>query len=307
MNPAGASLPTRTVHLLVNPTAGRGRGRRLLPQVMHRLQATPGLDVRFHVGASYREQQRLASDIVASAGRFDTLAVMGGDGMVHLGLNACALTPVPLCVLPVGTGNDFCRGAGLPTTLDGAVDALVRGWSRATDLMRTDDATGTRWVGSVLSTGYDAAVNHRANHLSERYRAFGGLAYGGVAIAELARFTPLPYRLVVDGNPRNLDAILVAVGNAGYFGGGMHICPDADVTDGLLDVVVVHAAGPALLRILPRLYRGTHVDHPLVETFRAREIRVDGQGLRPMGDGEELGTVPVLATCVPDAVKLVVA
>jgi diacylglycerol kinase (ATP) len=236
----------------------------------------------------------------------DSLLVMGGDGMMHLGLNACAATKVPLGLIPAGTGNDFCRGVGVPSSAAGAVRTIVGGHTRRIDLM---SATGHlaggaehRWVGSIVSTGYDGRVNFRTNNL--RW-SFGGLAYAWSALAELSQFDPLPYRLVIDGEPRNQTAMFVAVGNAGWFGGGMQVCPGADVADGLLDLTVIHPVSRAtLLRLLPSIYTGRFVHDPAVEQLRAREVVVDGDGLYAMADGEELGPVPLTLKAVGDCLTI---
>jgi diacylglycerol kinase (ATP) len=145
-------------------------------------------------------------------------------------------------------------------------------------------------------------VNYRTNQL--RW-SFGGLAYAWSALAELSRFDPLPYRLVIDGVKRTQTAMFVAVGNAGWFGGGMQACPTADVTDGLLDLTVIHPVSRAtLLRLLPAIYTGKFVRDPAVELLRAEEVVVDGDGLYAMADGEELGPVPLTLRAVRDCLTI---
>jgi diacylglycerol kinase (ATP) len=101
--------------------------------------------------------------------------------------------------------------------------------------------------------------------------------------------------------------MFVAVGNAGVFGGGMRACPDADVTDGLLDVTVINPVSRfTLLRLLPRMFDGGFVHDPAVERLRAREVIVDGDGLFGMADGEELGAVPLHLRAVPDILSVFV-
>lgn len=291
--------------LVVNPTSGRGRAERLLPRVTDEL--------RRGLPAAQLDVVRSTSqaDAVARCEAFvdegvDALLVMGGDGMAHVGLNAAATTGVPLGVIPAGTGNDFCRGMGLPRRVGLAVQAVVAGRERAVDLARlTRPDAPDEWVGSVLSTGYDARVNRRTNAVGTSLGPLSQLAYAGVALAELATFRPLHYRLVVDGALRELDAMFVAVANAGCFGGGMQVCPDARVDDGLLDVLVVHPMGRGtLLRLLPQIFSGGHAGHPTVEFLRARTVRVDGGGLFAMADGEEMGPVPVEATCAGGVLRV---
>lgn len=289
---------------VVNPSAGRGRARRLLPRVTTELfERVPGLAVTVHEATSYDDASAACADAVASGA--DALVVMGGDGMAHLGLNACATTGVPLGVLPAGTGNDFCRGVGLPTHWRDAVATIVAGGVRTIDLMRVSGATASgapEYVGSIVSTGFDEKVNHRANTMPV---SLGAPTYAWSVLYELRRFEPLRYRLVVDGEARELNAMLVAVGNAGIFGGGIRICPDADVTDGLLDVTIVHEVGRGtLLRLFPQLFTGSFVSHPAVERLRAREVTVDGDDLWSMADGERLGRVPLACQAAAGVLKV---
>ncbi len=291
----------RRVHLVVNPTAGRGRARRLLPKVADALRAALPSDALRIVEATDAEHAEAACrTAVAEA---DVLLVMGGDGMAHLGLNACAGTPVPLGVLPAGTGNDLCRGLGLPLGVRDAVVAVTQGRRRRVDLAQVTKPDGTtRWVGCVVSSGFDSRVALRAAALRV---PLGPLAYAACALAELRTFRPLRYRLKVDGAPRELDSMAIFVANAEFFGGGMRAAPGADVHDGLLDVTVIHPVGRAtLLRLLPSLYSGGFVRHPAIERFRASEVVVDGDGLIGSGDGEELGDVPLRVASVSNALHV---
>ncbi len=295
------STGARRFDLVVNPTAGRGRARRILPTVARVLRASlPATALRIvealdaeHAEASCRE----------AAAEADALLVMGGDGMAHLGLNACAGTEVPLGVLPAGTGNDLCRGLGLPLRIRDAVAALTRGTTRAVDLARVTRPDGSqRWVGCVVSTGFDSRVALRTTAMRI---SLGPVAYAVSALAELPTFTPLRYRLTIDGEHRELDSMAIFVANAEFFGGGMRAAPGADVDDGLLDVTVIHPVPrTTLLRLLPSLYTGGFVTHPAVERFRASEVVVDGDGLIGSGDGEALGDVPLQVAAVARALHV---
>lgn len=302
--------------LIANPAAGGGLGRRLAEGVAGRLSALmPDTRIRTLLSRSWADAEaRLAEEVGQSLEDPDpgsrAVVVMGGDGMAHLGLNAVAGTPVGLGVIPAGTGNDFCRGTGLPGRIGAAVAAIASGRSgavdlaRVTGLVRTADglAEGSRWVGSVVSTGYDARVNHGANELRLR---LGSLSYAYVALRELSRFAPLHYRIETDGRVRELDAMLIAVGNAGWIGGGMQICPGADVTDGRLDLTIIHPCSRGtLVRALGSVYTGGFVRLSIVERLRARSVTVDGEGLVAMADGEDLGRVPLRIECVPGALNL---
>lgn len=225
--------------------------------------------------------------------------------MAHLGLNACAHTAATLGIIPAGTGNDFVRGVGIPTSVKDAVEVLVSGHVKSVDLSRVTNASGTRYVGAVVSSGYDARVNRATNDIRVR---LGALSYGVIALRELAAFEPLAYRIVIDGQPRELKAMLVAVCNTAMFGGGMRIAPDADPADGLLDVTIIgEASRGKLLRLLPAVYSGKFVSDDVVERLQARRVVVGGEDLFLMGDGEEMGGVPAIVEADPGALRVVVA
>ncbi len=306
-----SDVPTATV--VVNPTAGRGRAGRVLPTVLRELlKGMPGVSLRVHQATSYAEARLSCIDAVESArpgmygGRRDSLIVMGGDGMMHLGLNAAGGTQVPVGLVPAGTGNDFCRGVGVPAKAVAAARVIAAGNTVRMDLMQVEGhlASGASrcYVGSVVSTGYDSKVNRRANAMT---MPIGSVAYAYAALAELAGFEPLRYRLTLDGVPRRQTAMLVGVANCGIFGGGMRIAPDYSVTDGLLDVTIIHPVSRAtLLRLLPAMFNGSFVRDPAVERIRVHRVEIDGDDLYGMADGEALGPVPL--TCTAQAAALTV-
>lgn len=303
----------RHLALVVNPAAGHGRGQRLTPAVEARL-SDAGVRVTRTLAHSPEHAHATCADAVAEG--YDGLVVVGGDGMAHIGLNACARTDVPLGVIPAGTGNDFVRGVGLAAPAPGPGRDRRRGWERATDAVvagrtRAIDLAEVRgdlhrgqleYAGCVVSTGYDEKVNARANKAPID---LGHLSYVGAVIAEARSFAPLHYRLDLDGEHREVDAILVAVANSGIFGGGIRIAPDYDLTDSLLDVVIVHPVGlSTLVRYLPHLATGRTFDHPAIERLRVRRAVVDGDGLHGMADGEPLGDVPLTVSAAPGALHV---
>ncbi|PZG07251.1 sphingosine kinase [Micromonospora craterilacus] len=301
--PAGAP-PDGPVAVLANPTAGRGRHRGLLPDLLNRL-STAGRPVRLLTATSADEAEAACRSAVADGA--SALVAVGGDGTVHRALQAVAGGTVPFGPVPAGTGNDFAVETGFPSEPRAAVDviatALRQGRSRPVDLARMTGADGTvRWYGAVLAAGFDAIVNERANRM--RWPR-GPRRYDLAILAELARLRPRRYTLTLDDERIEVDAVLVAVGNGASYGGGMRICPDADPTDGLLDVVVGGRFDRrTLIRVKPRIYAGTHVNHPLVHTYRARTITIAAEGITTYADGERSLDLPVTLTAVPRAVHL---
>ncbi|WP_380168115.1 diacylglycerol kinase family protein [Jannaschia sp. R86511] len=293
--------------LLVNPSSGAGRGAVVGDAALARLRGL-GHDVHPVLAPDAVGAARLAREAVTrdGAGRCDALVVVGGDGVVHLGVQVLAGSDVPLGVVPAGTGNDIARAWGLPSDPVAAVDSidgcLRLGSVRRFDAVRVEQPDGQAgdlavWVAGVVAAGFDAVVNERANG----WRWPRGAARYNLAIArELPLFRPVPYRLVLDGVEWRTEGLLVAVANTASYGGGMQIAPAADPTDGLLDVVVVTPVPlHRFVRLFPRVYEGTHVDIDAVEVRRARrvEVHVDPAGRRPRpivayGDGERLGPLP---------------
>lgn len=302
---SGEVAKRRLVSVVCNQRSGGGKAGRALPKVAARLrEGLPNAELHIVTSTSYEQARDLIRSVALTARPGDVVAVMGGDGMAHLGLNACAETDATLAVIPAGTGNDLARGAGIPGSINEAVEALVRGTTRRLDLSRLTNSSGSRYVGAVVSSGYDARVNRATNDIRLR---FGALSYGYIALRELAAFSPLHYRLTVDGAQREVSAMMVAIANTGVFGGGMQIAPDADPTDGLLDVTIIHEASRSkLLRLLPSVYSGKFVTNPVVERFRAKVVEFEGDGLFVMGDGEEMGEVPATVESIPGILNLIV-
>ena len=288
--------------LIVNPHSGRGAAVRLAGTVAATLRAAvPGLTATVTPDAA--ATSRLAAQ--AAQRGDDVLAVLGGDGTVHLAAQAVAWTETALAVLPSGTGNDLATALGIPSDPVHAArhvaDALRSGRRRRIDVGRVE---GGACCATVLCTGFDAAVSARANAM--RWPA-GPRRYDLAVLAELAALTPRPVRVHAGDSKVDLEAILVAVGNGPSYGGGLQICPDAALDDGLLDVIAIAAVNRRrLLRVFPSLRTGTHVDEPEVTVLRAATVRIDGDPRWPVyADGEPQGTLPVTMHCEPGALTVV--
>lgn len=158
------------------------------------------------------------------------------------------------------------------------------------------------WFGTVLASGFDSRVNDRGNRIR---LPLGRFKYDLAILAELAAFRPIPYRIRLDGGEvREIEATLVAVGNGPSYGGGMRICAGADMRDGLFQVTVVgEASRTDLLRVFPRVYKGTHLDHPSVTVHRAARVELAAPGVTAYADGDPVGALPLTAECVPGAVR----
>ena len=303
--PADLALPR--VGLLINPTAGRGRGAVFGARAASALSAAGHdvIDLSGPDAITAASRARAALD----AYRIDVLTVVGGDGMVHLGANLCANSPrgadVPLAVIAAGTGNDNARELGLPVrSPEAAVGLVTAAQTRHIDLGRCLTAAGkTRWWVGVLGGGFDSIVNERASRMSWPH---GRMRYNLAVARELPTFRPIPYVLTVDGHRHETEAMLVAVANGPAFGGGMRVAPDAAYDDGLFDVMVLHRVSrAAFVRVFPRVFHGTHTRHPRVHIVRARTVRLEADGIVTQADGERFEPLPIELEVVPKALRIV--
>jgi diacylglycerol kinase (ATP) len=294
----------RRVALLVNPVAGHGKAGAAARRARERF-AERGVEVRELMGADAAASFEFAREAVADG--VDALVVVGGDGMVHLALPAVAGTGVPLGVIPAGTGDDQAREYGWPrSSPERAADVVVNGRVREIDLGHAVTADGrSSYFGSVLAAGFDSLVSDRTNRMRWPH---GRARYDVAMLAEFVNLRPLPFVLTfADGTVIERDLLLVAVGNTRSYGGGMRMCPGADPDDGLLDVTVVGAlARRTVLRLMPSVYRGTHVRRPEVTVVRTTAVRIESPGINAYADGDRLGPLPVEVGVRPGAARVLV-
>ncbi len=301
--------PKRVV-VAINPSASFGRSRDVGPALVQTLRASG------HEVVSLQEpdwESLVASARASVAKRPDALVVVGGDGMVHLGVNILAGKRVPLGIVPTGTGNDMARSLGIPyENAEAAIralgDALDRE-ARTIDAAKvrwadSDGAPQERWVACAISAGFDAIVNERANSMRHPK---GPSRYTIAILVELARLKPIHYRLTLDGRVIETDGSMVSLGNGISLGGGMKITPDAILDDGLLDVMIVRPLTRLkFLRLFPKVFSGMHTGLPVVRMERARRVRIEADGIVAYGDGERLGPTPVDVELVPGALRVLV-
>ncbi|MBA3783112.1 MAG: diacylglycerol kinase [Nocardioides sp.] len=288
--------PSREIALITNPSAGKGRGERIRDVAVSRLRDA-GFVVRNLQGADADEALDLAHACVRDG--VEALVVCGGDGMVHLGVQAVAGTGIPLGIIPSGTGNDVARYFDIPRRDPAAAaDRVIASRTRTVDLARC----GSKYFVTVLAAGFDAVVNERANGMTWPR---GQMRYNLATLAELRTFAALPYTIDLDGEVVQREATLVAVGNGPSYGGGLRITEGAVLDDGLLDVVIIKKLSkPALVRAYPRLFKGTHVTLPQYEHHRVRKVSVAAPGIVAYADGERFGALPLTIESAPGALKV---
>jgi YegS/Rv2252/BmrU family lipid kinase len=296
----------------VNPAAGGGRAGRLAPEAERALRAH-GLTVR---RADTRDLDHARALALEAADTGETIVALSGDGMI--GALADALRSLPgavLGVIPGGRGNDLARVLGIPDDREAAAAIVAAGHTRAVDLGLVLDGTpadggaagagGRAFVG-IASAGFDSDANRIAN---EAPSWLGGLVYVYGAFGALISWRPARFEIELDppGERRVFTAFTVGACNSKTYGGGMRAAPDAMLDDGLLEVVVLENVGKLafVTRILPKVFKGTHVREPGVHVFRAREIALSSD--RPFtmyADGDPIGELPLRVRALPGAITM---
>ncbi|MBO8126291.1 MAG: diacylglycerol kinase family lipid kinase [Firmicutes bacterium] len=287
--------------VIVNPVAGRNRGRKVWSRIQKELHRQ-GLIFTTAFTEYAGHARELAAKAVASG--FDTVVAVGGDGTLTEVLNGIAGSGSKLGLIPVGSGNDFARSVSIPTEIESAVQVLADGDSISVDLGQV----GETYFINVAGVGFDAQV---ASTMAMKARWLKGTtAYIYSVLRCLLTFRPVDIRLSLDGKVRELDTLLVVVANGRYFGGGMYVAPTAEVDDGFFDVVVVeHLSVPAFLRAFPSVFQGKHLSHPRIKVYRARQVRVEPvheQDVPAQAEGNFIGYAPKEFRIVPGAQEVIV-
>jgi YegS/Rv2252/BmrU family lipid kinase len=289
------------VCLIVNPAAGGGKSGRLGPKLERELREN-GLSVRRVETRDLPHARELA---VEAARRGETVVALSGDGMI--GAIADALRAVPgavLGILPGGRGNDLARVLGIPEDPYAACATIATGAARPVDMGEVD---GRAFVG-IASVGFDSDANRIAN---EAPPWLGALVYAYGALRALASWRPATFEIELDppGERHTVTGYSVGAANSKAYGGGMYAAPGALLDDGLLEVMTMaHLSRRRFLSsVLPRVFKGTHVELDAVRVFRAAEVAISAD--RPFtmyADGDPIGELPVRVRAVTGAVNVIV-
>ena len=279
------------VCFIVNPTAGHGRAlttwKRIEPLAATLVEA---YSVKFTERPRHGEE--LARE--AAAEGFDRVIALGGDGTLNEVGNGLVGTNTALAIIPTGTGNDWVRTVGIPRDLEAATRIACQGRRTKMDVGL---AVGYRYFFNIAGIGFDAEVSRSVNDYGPWLKAIGGTLPSLLGIVHtLFRFTGAKVTVQLDDKslviPRML---LMAVGIASYFGGGMKVLPDAVIDDGLFDIVWADDLGRLqLIHLVTKIYEGKHVGHPKVMFSRAKRVVATADS--PVAfhlDGDVAGNLPV--------------
>lgn len=281
--------------LVINPVSGQGQGTTVGTYVagflnQHKVEFTivtgnSSVAISDHL-KTFIDKNPTCAGVIA----------VGGDGLMHIILQLVVPAQIPFALIPAGTGNDFVRTLGWDLeVVDIQLDKILTTEPSSIDLGLVDG----EWFGAILSTGFDSIVNEKANTMQWPK---GPMKYNAAIAIELPRFKPRHYEITLDDRTISTEAMLIAVANGRSYGGGMLVCPNAKINDGLFDVMVLHPVTKIeFMKVFPRVFAGTHVTHPAVEIVRSKNVSIESKAVA-YADGERIGQLPISAECIHDAV-----
>ena len=289
--------------IIVNPKANRGGAAIIGGQVFEAF-AKAGIAVINLSAGTALEAKKKAEELIRLQ-EISALVAVGGDGTTQLCAGIAIPNQIPLGIIPAGSGNDQARElkidlTNIPAAVKNIVDSL--GSPKRVDAMKVSVSGKEIWSMGSISGGFDALCATRANSL--RWPK-GPNSYIAALLLELPSFNAIEYHLDVDGEKRVIEAMLCGVANVKNFGGGMMISPNSDITDGELEVFILHKVSRArLFRIFPTVYKGKHLRFPEVEIFKAKSIKISNENYPVTCDGELVGNAPFSAEVHPGALRL---
>ncbi|MEX2447652.1 MAG: diacylglycerol kinase family protein [Solirubrobacterales bacterium] len=292
MNPREAPLV-----LLVNPSSAHGGAVKLLPELERELDSRR---IAFRV-ARTRSLEDGIERALAAAEAGEIPVVVSGDGLIGAIGGALAGSQTPLGIVPGGRGNDLARVLGIPADPAAASAVLAAGETRRIDV---GEVNGKRFLG-IASVGFDSEANRRAN---ETRWLRGNLVYAYAGVRTLLGWKPARFTIGVEEERQRFTGYSISVANNRAFGGGMFVAPDAELDDGLFDVVTVGEVGKLkFLGNLPKVFKGTHVEQDEVRVFRAPRLELSAsRPFRVYADGEHLTDLPASLRVLPRALSVIV-
>ena len=286
--------------LVINPVSGQGKGATIGTYVAGFLNQK-SIDYTIVTGNSSVALTDHLATFIEKNPNCDGVIAVGGDGLLHIVLQKVVPAQIPFTIIPAGTGNDFVRTLGWDLeNIDQQLETVTTTPPASIDLGLVDG----EWFGAILSTGFDSVVNEKANTMQWPK---GPMKYNAAIAIELPRFKPRHYEITLDDRTISTEAMLIAVSNGRSYGGGMLVCPNASITDGNFDVMVLHPVSKIeFLKVFPKVFAGTHVTHPAVEILRSKTVKIESKAVA-YADGERIGQLPVTAECISGAVQTWVA
>lgn len=303
----------KKIHFLINPTSGGGSAGKTWVQIQNFVESKIG-EFSFEFTTSKGQGKEIAFQ--AARNGVEKLIIIGGDGTISeavTGVRASGSLDIVLGVLNLGTGGDFCKTLGVPGDIKLALDKIQSGRVVSIDIgvvnyLNHRGQVEERNFINITGCGMSGKVVTTINQSKKR---FGGFSYYLASLQNFFSYKNQKVQVILDDKaPREFTIVNLAICNGQYFGGGMQISPKSQLTDGLLDVVIVDNWN-AIQKIFysPKLYNGSILNAPGVYSFTAKKVKVvpigDSECLID-NDGEDVGRIPMEVYLIPSAVKFLV-
>lgn len=300
-------------HVIVNPNAGKGKGRRDWGQISKCL-GNNGLIWSEDFTERKGEAISLVQEAISRGYR--KILCVGGDGTLNEVVNGvirqeiCPSRDITIGLIPVGTGNDWGRMFGIPVDYNGAVQIIRDGKTMFHDTGRVTFYNGTekseRYFINISGLGFQSVVVNRTNIQKDKGRSSKAIYFYNLLVS-LISYKKTKAEIFIDGIRTEANIFSLNVGNGRYSGGGMRQTPLALPDDGLLDVTVIKEMGKIeIIRNLIKLYDGTILNHPKVDSYKCQKVSVNSDSfLYVDADGESLGHAPAEFTVLPLSINIV--
>ena len=311
-------LLTKKWLVIINPASGGGKVKKKWNKIIKNELDSMGLQYTEYFTTAPEDA---IHKVESSINEYDGFIAVGGDGTCNEVLNGILYGTIEnnkpndkiFAMIPAGTGNDLCHAAGIPhKDIKEACQLFITGQIKSIDTGKAsgknfNDVPVNRYFNGVLSTGMDAEVAYRTNTSSKWLP--GTLNYVKSLLITLIGLKTRGYEFKVNGTEISENGIFLAVGLGPYYGGGMMICPNAKVDDGLFDIIFLKKVPRrTILRVFPKVYDGKHISHPKILEYEAPTIEINNSiPTYYQTDGETIGYTPVKITTVKAGLNVLVS
>jgi YegS/Rv2252/BmrU family lipid kinase len=299
--------------VIVNPNAGNGKGKKDWDRISSIFKNE---NISFSVEFTERKCHAIDITLKAISAGFGKIITVGGDGTLNEVLNGvfnnniCPTTDMTLALVPVGTGNDWGRMFGIPLDYEKAVRIISENKTMLHDVGQVSFYNGTekknRYFINIAGLGFESVVVKKTNFQKDNGHG-GKLIYFYNLLTSLLSYKNTKAEIIIDGETKQADVFSINIGNGRYCGGGMRQTPNALPDDGLLDVTVINGMGKfEIIRNLKILYDGTILNHPKIDGYRCRKIKISSDSkIFTEADGESLGHTPAEFSIIPSGINIV--
>lgn len=290
---------------IVNKTSGSGRALKTWDHIKNKLQKK-NIPYRVH----FTQQPNHATELVHELRRSEeprAIIAVGGDGTIHEVINGLVGSTIPLGIIPAGSGNDFCRGMGIPLQYDKALERILKNEQKVIDVGRINDT----YFATIVGIGFDGQValetHHSKNKKLLNLAGIGSIPYIINVLKVLLYYKPTNVDLYIDSIKTTHQKVwLIAIANSPFYAGGMMICPDAKNNDQLFDICIVKGISRwEFLQIFPSVFKGEHIHHPSIITLKGKKLKIlSSTPLTAHGDGEIIGNTPFKIMISPASISV---